>query len=81
MTLYHFTLPPWVAARGGWDWEGAPAALAAFAGRAGAAFGDLVDWWCTINEPNVLVAKGYLSARVAARRARSRAAPRSRWRR
>ena len=62
VTLYHFTLPPWVAARGGWDWEGAPAALAAFAGRAGAAFGGEVDWWCTINEPNVLVAKGYLSA-------------------
>jgi beta-glucosidase len=62
VTLYHFTLPPWVAARGGWDWEGAPAALAAFAARAGAAFGGEVDWWCTINEPNVLVAKGYLSA-------------------
>ena len=61
VTLYHFTLPTWVAARGGWDWDGAPAALAAFAGRAGAAFGDLVDWWCTINEPNVLVAKGYLA--------------------
>jgi beta-glucosidase len=61
VTLYHFTLPVWVAARGGWDWDGAPAALAAFAGRAGAAFGDLVDWWCTINEPNVLVAKGYLA--------------------
>ena len=61
VNLYHFTLPTWVAARGGWDWDGAPAALAAFAGRAGAAFGDLVDWWCTINEPNVLVAKGYLA--------------------
>jgi beta-glucosidase len=61
VTLFHFTLPPWVAARGGWDWEGAPAALAAFAGRAGAAFGDLVDWWCTLNEPNVYVAKGYLA--------------------
>jgi beta-glucosidase len=61
VTLYHFTLPTWVAARGGWDWDGAPAALAAFAGRAGAAFGDLVDWWCTINEPNVLVAKSYLA--------------------
>jgi beta-glucosidase len=61
VTLYHFTLPTWVAARGGWEWEGAAAALAAFAGRAGAAFGDLVDWWCTINEPNVLVAKGYLA--------------------
>ena len=62
VTLYHFTLPTWVAARGGWDWDGAPAALAAFAGRAGAAFGDVVDWWCTINEPNVLVAKSYLAA-------------------
>ncbi|HVV53507.1 MAG TPA: family 1 glycosylhydrolase [Polyangia bacterium] len=62
VTLYHFTLPTWVAARGGWEWAGAPAALAAFAGRAGAAFGDLVDWWCTINEPNVLVAKSYLAA-------------------
>jgi beta-glucosidase len=61
VTLYHFTLPLWVSSQGGWDWAGAPAALAAFAGRAGAAFGDLVDWWCTINEPNVLVAKGYLS--------------------
>ena len=57
VTLSHFTLPPWVAARGGWDWPGAPAALAAFARRAGAAFGDLVDWWVTLNEPNVYVAK------------------------
>ena len=22
VTLYHFTLPTWVAARGGWDWDG-----------------------------------------------------------
>lgn len=62
VTLHHFTLPPWIAARGGWDWAGTPAALAAFAGRAGAAFGDVVDLWCTINEPNVFVTKGYLSA-------------------
>jgi beta-glucosidase len=62
VTLYHFTLPLWVSQRGGWDWDGTPRAIADFAGRAGAAFGDLVDWWCTINEPNVLVAKGYLAA-------------------
>jgi beta-glucosidase len=61
VTLYHFTLPPWVAARGGWDWDGAPGALAAFARRAGAAFGGQVDWWITLNEPNVYVAKGYLA--------------------
>jgi len=80
VTLFHFTLPTWVAARGGWDWDGAPEALAAFAGRAGAAFGGEVDWWCTINEPNVLVAKSYLAgqwppaARDPARAARVLAA-------
>jgi beta-glucosidase len=62
VTLYHFTLPTWVADRGGWEWPGAPAAFAAFAARAGAAFGASVDLWCTINEPNVYVAKGYLAA-------------------
>ena len=61
VTLYHFTLPPWLARRGGWEWSGAPAAFAAFAARAGAAFGAAVDLWCTINEPNVYVAKGYLA--------------------
>src|SRR5258705_553537 len=34
---------------------------AASAGRAGAALGRQVDWWCTLNEPNVYVAKGYLA--------------------
>ncbi len=62
VTLYHFTLPTWVADRGGWEWFGAPAAFAAFAARAGTAFGASVDLWCTINEPNVYVAKGYLAA-------------------
>ena len=61
VTLHHFTLPLWLARRGGWEWPGAPAAFAAFAARAGAAFGASVDLWCTINEPNVFVAKGYLA--------------------
>ena len=62
VTLYHFTLPPWMARRGGWEWAGAPDAFAGFAARAGAAFGGSVDYWCTINEPNVYVAKGFLAA-------------------
>jgi len=62
VTLYHFTLPLWLARRGGWEWPGAPEAFAAFAARAAAAFGGSVDLWCTINEPNVLVAKSYLAA-------------------
>lgn len=62
LNLYHFTLPPWLAARGGWEWPGTPAAFARFAARAARAFGDLVDLWCTINEPNVYAAKSYMSA-------------------
>ena len=62
LNLYHFTLPDWVVARGGWEWPGAPAAFAAFAGRVADAFGDVVDQWCTLNEPNVYVTKGFLSA-------------------
>lgn len=61
VTLFHFTLPPWVVARGGWEWEGAPAAFAAFAGRAAEMYGDLVDWWCPLNEPNVYATKSYMA--------------------
>ncbi|MES1171876.1 MAG: family 1 glycosylhydrolase [Bacteroidota bacterium] len=61
LNLYHFTLPRWLAARGGWEAAGAPEAFAAFAARAADAFGDLVDLWCTLNEPNVYVSKGYLA--------------------
>jgi beta-glucosidase len=61
LNLYHFTLPHWLAARGGWEWSGAPEAFAAFAARAADAFGDLVDLWCTLNEPNVYVTKGYIA--------------------
>ncbi len=61
LNLYHFTLPRWLAVRGGWEWGGAPEAFAAFAARAADAFGDLVDLWCTLNEPNVYVTKGYMA--------------------
>ncbi len=62
VTLYHFTLPLWAgdAQAKGWDSDATAAQLADFAGKAGAAFGDLVDDWVTINEPNVLVVFGWL---------------------
>jgi beta-glucosidase len=62
LNLWHFTHPRWFVARGGWEWEGAPAAFAAFAGRVADAFGDVVDLWCTLNEPNVYVTKGFMAA-------------------
>ena len=63
VTLHHFTFPLWVAARGGWLWPELPQAFARFARFAAAGLGDLVDLWCTINEPNVAVVLGYLTGR------------------
>lgn len=63
VTLYHFTLPQWFAQKGGWEIEKNKDALTDFesyAKKAGEAFGDLVDLWATINEPNVLAFEGYV---------------------
>jgi beta-glucosidase len=60
LTIHHYTFPLWVEAHGGWQWDGISAALGAFAGRVASAYGDLVDVYCTINEPNVGAFEAYL---------------------
>jgi beta-glucosidase len=60
LTLHHYTFPLWVAAQGGWEWSGLPQAMGALAGQVGARLGDLVDVYCTINEPNVAAFDAYL---------------------
>jgi beta-glucosidase len=60
VTLAHFTTPLWLAKKGGWEHEAAPQHFHRFAARAAETFGDLVDLWCTINEPNVHAAYSYL---------------------
>ena len=63
VTFHHFTTPRWVAARGGWA-DPAPAdRFARFCERAAGHLGDLVARACTINEPNVVAANGYLTGR------------------
>ena len=61
VTLFHFTLPTWVAAEGGWESDKTKERFAAFAGRVAEALGDEVDFWCTLNEPNVYTTFGYLT--------------------
>jgi beta-glucosidase len=60
VTLHHFTLPGWLADRGGLLAPGFDARLAQFARVVVGALGDLCRLWITINEPNVLAAHAYL---------------------
>ena len=60
VTLYHFTLPTWVMEAGGWENPATIDAFEAYAARVAEALGGEVDWWCTVNEPNVYAVLGYL---------------------
>lgn len=60
VTLFHFTQPKWVAAQGGFTNPATLADFEAFTRRVAQELGPDVDWWCTINEPNVFAAKGWL---------------------
>jgi beta-glucosidase len=60
VTLHHFTLPAWLADRGGILSDGFADRLARFARVAIDALGDLSRLWITVNEPNVLAVHAYL---------------------
>ncbi|MDR7544037.1 MAG: family 1 glycosylhydrolase [Armatimonadota bacterium] len=63
VTLNHFTLPQWVAERGGWLWDEIAAAFGAYAGRIVRAAAPLVDSWVTLNEPVGYLVNAYLLGR------------------
>jgi beta-glucosidase len=60
VTLLHFTLPDWLARKGGLIARRFPEFFARFAAEATRRFGDRVDIWCTINEPNVQMYQSYV---------------------
>jgi beta-glucosidase len=60
VTLHHFTLPRWFAARGGWLAPDAGAAFARYSARVAAELGELMPYVCTINEPQMIALHGYL---------------------
>jgi len=59
VTLHHFTLPVWLADRGGVLDPEAPRLFARYAAACAETFGQDVRWWVTINEPNVLFSLAY----------------------
>ncbi|MBN1658606.1 MAG: glycoside hydrolase family 1 protein [Anaerolineae bacterium] len=60
VTLFHFSTPLWLARQGGWSNPAVISHFRRFAHHAVDQLGDLVRLWCTINEPNVYAAVGYL---------------------
>jgi beta-glucosidase len=62
VTLNHFTVPQWFAHRGGWMSRDAAAVFGRYCEQVVRAIGELVPWWCTINEPGNVAVGGYLGA-------------------
>ena len=65
VTLHHFNDPLWLAVQGGWENPATPKKFARFAATVVEALGDLVQWWCTINEPIVFAYQGFVAGRYA----------------
>jgi beta-glucosidase len=59
VTLHHFTLPRWLAERGGWLAPEAVERFARYTERVAAALGDLMPFAGTINEPQIVALMGY----------------------
>lgn len=71
VTLHHFSHPLWFDAGGGWTSPDAVDAFLAHTTRMVDLFGDLVDEWVTINEPNVYATQGFLFGEFPPGRARA----------
>jgi beta-glucosidase len=61
LTLHHFTSPLWFTRKGGWRAAGSARAFLPFVHRVVDELGDLVSMWCTINEPSIYAAQGWLT--------------------
>ncbi len=59
VTLHHFTNPVWIADRGGWENRETVDQFCAFTRFCAREFGGEVDWWCTVNEPEVFAFRGW----------------------
>ncbi|MBU0625471.1 glycoside hydrolase family 1 protein [Patescibacteria group bacterium] len=59
VTLWHFTLPLWVADRGGWSSRQTAQYFVRYTEFVARELGDLVDIWITINEPMIYLTQTY----------------------
>src|SRR5262245_26494797 len=59
VTLHHFTDPLWIFDAGGWENRETIERFVEFVTFCAKEFGGEVDWWCTVNEPDVLAFRGW----------------------
>jgi len=59
VTLDHFTHPLWIADHGGWENPETIERFCEFVRLCAREYGGKVDWWCTINEPDVYGFRSY----------------------
>ncbi len=59
VTLHHFTNPLWIADAGGWESRATLDRFDDFVRFCAREFGGEVDWWCTVNEPEVYAFRSY----------------------
>ncbi|HLZ23266.1 MAG TPA: family 1 glycosylhydrolase [Ktedonobacterales bacterium] len=59
VTLHHFTNPLWFEERGAFLASSCVELFARYVAHVVEALGDLCDFWCTINEPNIYAFTGY----------------------
>jgi len=62
ITLHHFTNPLWFERKGGFERDDSPEILARFAAQVAMRLGPKVQFWSTINEPNIYAVEGYFRA-------------------
>lgn len=60
VTLFHFTSPLWLIEKGGWENAATVGLFERFCAKVVQELGDLVDLWCTVNEPSVYAIYSYL---------------------
>jgi beta-glucosidase len=60
VTLFHFCLPAWLSEVGGWNNKQTIEEFHKFTRLAIEEFGDMVDFWLTLNEPLAYAYQGYI---------------------
>jgi beta-glucosidase len=60
VTIFHYTLPAWLASGGGLEHPEFERYFTRFVTRVAREYGDLVRWWITLNEPVVQIFKGWI---------------------